>query len=117
MKFQDTSIGSGVEILATDEFTAIPIKVATPSGEGASPIVKAGTPLTAAGAAALNGTNAVGILLYDVDTTANPNAAMVVAGVIDYQKIVSHAEVTATAATLHTAIPAIVFRTDIGVNS
>lgn len=117
MQVKKTNINPDVNILATDEFTAIPIKVATPSGEGASPIVKAGTPITAAGVGILAGTNAIGILLHDVDTSVNPNGALVVAGVIDYTKIVAHASVTATAAELKTAIPTLVFRSNIGTNS
>lgn len=112
MVISKTSIGGTVEILAADEFTAVPILM-----QNSANVYKAGTPVTSAGAAALDGTNAVGILLYDVDTSKNPNAAMVVAGVIDYAKIVANASVTATASTLHTAIPAIFFRENIGVNA
>lgn len=110
MNLTKKDIGSNVEILAADEFTAIPVKCA------GTAVLKAGTPLTAAGAAALNGSSAVGILLYDVDPTVNPNGAMVVAGVVDYAKAKANAGITATAATLQSAIPTIRFRTDIGVN-
>lgn len=111
MKLENKSIGSNVEILAADEFTAIPVKCV------GSAVLKAGTPLTAAGAAALNGSGAVGILLYDVDPTVNPNGAMVVAGVVDYTKAKANAGITATAATLQAAIPTIRFRENIGVNA
>ena len=111
MKLKSKEIGSNVEILAADEFTAIPVKV---QGTAA---LKAGTPLTAAGAAALNGTGAVGILLYDVDPAENPNGAMVVQGVVDYTKAKANAGITATAATLHAAIPGVSFRENIGVNT
>lgn len=114
MKFADTTIAGGVEILASNDFQAVPIKVATPSGDGASPIVKAGTPLTAAGAST-TGSNAVGILLYDVDTTANPNGAIVVQGIIDSTKAQAHSGVTYASA-LASALPGVVFRTNIGVN-
>ena len=115
MKMATTTIAGGVEILASKDFQAIPIKVATPSGEGASPIVKAGTPLTSAGAST-TGSGAVGILLYDVDTTENPNGAAVVQGIIDSTKAQAHSGVTYASA-LYTALPGVVFRTNIGVNS
>ena len=41
MKYNETSVGGGVEILASKDFQSIPVKVATP-GEGT--VVKAGTP-------------------------------------------------------------------------
>lgn len=116
MKYTETTIGGSVEILASKDFQAIPIKVATPSGEGVTTtIVKAGTPLTAAGAST-TGANAVGVLLYDVDTAENPNGAAVVQGIIDSTKAQTHSGVTYAAA-LYTALPGIVFRTNIGVNS
>lgn len=111
MKLKSKEIGSNVEILAADEFAAVPVKCA------GTAVLKAGTPLTAAGAAALNGSGAVGILLYDVDPTENPNGAMVVQGVVDYAKAKANAGITATAATLSAAIPGICFRENIGVNT
>ena len=108
-----TTVAGSVEILASKDFQAIPIKVATPSGN--DPVVKAGTPLTAAGAST-TGSGAVGILLYDVDTSANPNGAAVVQGIIDSTKAQAHSGVTYAAA-LATALPGIVLRTNIGVNA
>lgn len=116
MKYSETTIGGSVEILASKDYQAIPIKVATPSGEGVTTtIVKAGTPLTAAGAST-TGANAVGVLLYDVDTAENPNGAAVVQGIIDSTKAQAHSGVTYASA-LYTALPGVVFRTNIGVNS
>lgn len=115
MKFATKSMAGTVEIMASKDFDAVPIKVATPSGEGASPIVKAGTPLTAAGAST-TGSGAIGILLYDVDTTVNPNGAAVVRGIIDSTKAQAHSGVTYASA-LYTALPAVTFRTNIGVNA
>ncbi len=116
MKFNDVTVGGGVEILASKDYQAIPIKVATPSGEGVTTtIVKAGTPLTAAGAST-TGSGAVGILLYDVDTAENPNGAAVVQGIIDKTKAQTHSGVTYAAA-LATALPGIVLRDNIGVNA
>lgn len=114
MVFDVTTVAGTVEILASKDFQAIPIKVATPSGEGAGTVVKAGTPLTAAGAST-TGSGAVGILLYDVDTAANPNGAAVVQGIIDKTKAQAHSGVTYAAA-LATALPGVVLRDNIGVN-
>lgn len=116
MIFNETTIAGGVEILASKDFQAIPVKVATPSGEGVTTtVVKAGTPLTAAGAST-TGSGAVGVLLYDVDTVVNPNGAAVVHGIIDATKAQAHSGV-AYAAALYTALPGVVFRTNIGVNA
>lgn len=116
MKFATTTIAGGVEILASNDFQAVPVKVATPSGEGVTTtVVKAGTPLTAAGAST-TGSGAAGILLYDVDTAENPNGAMVVQGIINKTKAQTHSGVTYAAA-LATALPGIVFRDNIGVNA
>ena len=79
MKFNDVTVGGGVEILASKDYQAIPIKVATP---GSGTVVKAGTPLNSSGEST-TGSGAVGILLYDVDTAINPNGAAVVQGIID----------------------------------
>lgn len=110
-----TTVAGTVEILASKDFQAIPIKVAAPSGDDAGTVVKAGTPLTAAGAST-TGANAVGILLYDVDTERNPNGAAVVQGIIDSKKAQEHSGVTYATA-LATALPGIVLRTNIGVNT
>lgn len=111
MRMEQTSVTGTVEILASKDFQAIPIVVAAPA-EGT--IVKAGTPLTAAGAST-TGSGAVGILLYDVDTAANPNGTAVVIGIIDKKKAQEHSGVTYAAA-LATALPAVILRDNIGVN-
>jgi hypothetical protein len=111
MKFNQTSVGGGVEILASKDYQAIPVKVATP-GEGT--VVKAGTPLTDAGVST-TGSGAIGILLYDVDTAENPNGAAVVQGIINATVAQSHSAVTYVSA-LYEALPGIIFRTNIGVN-
>lgn len=114
MIMDKTSVDASVEILVglTDMHTLTPIKVAAPSGD--DPVVKAGTPLTEAGAST-TGTGAVGILLYDVDTSVNPNGTVVQSGPIDSTKAQAHSGVTYAAA-LATALPAVQFRTNIGVN-
>ena len=111
MKFSTTSVGGGVEILASKDFQAIPVKVATP---GSGTVVKAGTPLTDAGVST-TGSGAIGILLYDVDTAENPNGAAVVQGIINATVAQEHSAVSYASA-LYSALPGIVFRTNIGVN-
>ena len=111
MKYTETSVGGGVEILASKDYQAIPVKVATP-GEGT--VVKAGTPLTDAGAST-TGSGAIGILLYDVDTAENPNGAAVVQGIINASVAQTHSGVSYVDA-LYSALPGIIFRTNIGVN-
>ena len=110
MKVNKGSVAGVVEILAADDFMAIP---ATLSG---SEVVKAGMPITAAGVVAPAGTGAVGILLYDVDPSENPNCDLVTHGYIDWTKAKAHSGATATAAAMKEVLPAIVFRENIGVN-
>ena len=110
MKYSVTSVGGGVEILASKDFQAIPVEVAVP-GAG-SHIVKAGTPITDQGAST-TGSGAIGVLLYDVDTDANPNGAAVVQGIINSTVAQAHSGVTYVSA-LYSALPGIVFRTNIG---
>lgn len=111
MIFKSIVVAGGVEILAADQFIGVPVAVA------GNAVVKAGTPVTAAGAAALDGTGAMGILLYDVDPTVNPNGTAVVQGVINWTKAQAHSGATATAAAMAEVLPAVVFRTNIGVNN
>ena len=110
MKFAKTDYAGTIEILASNEYQAIPVKVATPGSGG--PVVKAGTPLTAEGAST-TGSGAIGVMLYDVDTSANPNGAAVVMGIIDATKAQAHSGVSYVA-DLYSALPGIVFRTNIG---
>lgn len=111
MKFSTTTIGGSVEILASKDFQSVPIKVAAP---GTGTIVKAGTPLTADGEAT-TGSGAVGILLYDVEPASNPNGAIVVQGIIDAVKAQAYSGVSYVDA-LYSALPGVIFRTNIGVN-
>lgn len=114
MVMDSTVINGGVEILASKDFQAIPVKV-TVATDATSTVVKAGSPVNASGAST-TGSGAVGILLYDVDTAVNPNGAAVVQGIIDATKAQAHSGVTYTSA-LYTALPGVVFRTNIGVNT
>ena len=111
MKYSDITVSGNVEILASKDFQAIPITVAAPQ-EGN--IVKAGTPLTEDGEST-TGSGAVGILLYDVNVVDNPNAAIVVQGIINQTVAEEHSGVTYASA-LATALPGIVLRKNIGVN-
>ena len=109
MNFAKTSYAGTIEILASKDFQAIPVKVATP---GSGTVVKAGTPLNASGEST-TGSGAIGILLYDVDTAKNPNGAAVVQGIIDSAKAQTYSGVAYVSA-LYSALPGIVFRTNIG---
>lgn len=106
MKFAKTDYAGTIEILASNDYQAIPVKVA------GSSLMKAGTPLTAAGEST-TGAGAIGVLLYDVDPTRNPNGAAVVQGIIDATKAQTHSTVSYVSA-LYEALPGIVFRTNIG---
>ena len=109
MNYAKTTYGGTIEILASKDFQAIPAKLATP---GSGTLVKAGTPITAAGEST-TGSGAVGVLLYDVDTAKNPNGALVVQGIIDSTKAQEYSGVSYVSA-LYEALPGIVFRTNIG---
>ena len=109
MNFSKTVYGGTVEILASNDYQAIPAKLATP---GSGTVVKAGTPINASGEST-TGSGAVGVLLYDVDTAKNPNGALVVQGIIDSTKAQEHSGVSYVSA-LYEALPGIVFRTNIG---
>ena len=109
MKFTSKSAGEMFTILASDNYNAIPITV------GGTSLVKAGTPLTADGTAPSSGvTGAIGVLLYDVDPTVNPNGAIVVQGVIDGVKAKAHSGIDIS--TLGTAVSGLVIRTDTETN-
>ena len=109
MVFDTTTVNGTVEILASKDFQAIPIKVAAPAS---GTVVYAGTPLTEDGAAT-TGSGAIGILLYDVDTAINPNGAAVVIGIVDSTKAQAHSGITYVDA-LYSALPAVIFRGNIG---
>lgn len=95
--------GNEKQILAVvDPFISVTVQVAKSAGsaDGSKTIVKAGTPLTgdlkarntAFTAASATGTpavsNAVGVVLHDVDVTDGPSeAALVIFGVIDLNKV------------------------------
>ena len=114
MKYSEVTVAGSVEILASNDYQAIPATLAVASG-ASSTIVKAGTPIDSSGLA-IESTEPVGILLYDVDTAVNPNGALIVDGIIDSTKAQTHSGVTYDSA-VYSALPNIIFRTNIGVNS
>lgn len=104
MKFTTTSVCGTIEILATDDFQAVPLAI------DETEVVKAGMPITQAGKKAPDGSNAIGVLLYDVDPNSNPNAAIVVDGIVDWAKCKKNSGATATAQEMANVLPNIVFR-------
>lgn len=109
MKFSRTTIDGTITILASNDYQAIPFTVA-----GTSP-VKAGMPMKLDGTSVAAGTGADGILLYDVDPNDNPNAALLVDGIVDWEKCQDHSGATATATTMKSVLPNIIFRENTGV--
>ena len=72
--------GFTVTILASDDYQAVPLKI------DETGTVKAGMPIKNDGKKSVDGSDAIGILLYDVDVDANPNGSVVVDGIIDWKK-------------------------------
>lgn len=101
--------GEFITILASDNYNAIPVTVTGTS------VIPAGTPITSAGAKTTTLTDAVGILLYDVDPAINPNGALLVQGVVDGAKAKAHSGVDIS--TIGETVPGIVVRANVGVNS
>nr|DAE78502.1 MAG TPA: Head decoration protein, Viral protein.95A [Caudoviricetes sp.]DAM73738.1 MAG TPA: Head decoration protein, Viral protein.95A [Caudoviricetes sp.]DAQ60253.1 MAG TPA: Head decoration protein, Viral protein.95A [Caudoviricetes sp.]DAV73131.1 MAG TPA: Head decoration protein, Viral protein.95A [Caudoviricetes sp.] len=114
MKFtRNTVNGINDTILASNDYTAIPFTVTETAA------VKAGYPMTKAGKKATSAT-ADGILLYDVDPAENPNASLLIRGVIDTKKAAASSGFTYDTdaiAALKTAIPGIFCRDNISVNA
>lgn len=105
MYLDTKSVAGTTEILASNDYQAVPLALTETDK------VLAGMPITKAGKAAPAGTGAIGILLYDVDPTKNPNAAIVVDGIIDWGKCKAHnTSITATDAAIAKILPNITFR-------
>lgn len=99
MKFKKTDVAGAVEILASNDFTAIPFTTTTAK--------KAGEKLTVG--------SRVGVVLYDVDPDENPNGSLLVAGVIDAVKAKAH---SGTDLAVESGLPdTIILRTNTGVNA
>lgn len=121
MKFtRNTVNGINDTILASNDYTAIPFTVYETAA------VKAGYPMTLAGKKAVTAgehgsktIDADGILLYDVDPAENPNASLLIRGVIDKKAATSSGFTydDDTIKALKTAVPGIFFRDNIGVNA
>lgn len=109
MKVNAKSSGEMFTILAADHYVAVPVTVA------GTALVPAGTPLTSAGAKTTTLTSAVGVLLYDVDPTVNPNGAMLIHGVIDAEKSKAHSSVDLAGIT--ETLPGVTLRANTGVQA
>lgn len=97
--------GTGrIEILASKDFNSVPCTIA------GTDIVKAGTPITSAGAVATTESEAVGLLMYDVDPTVNPNGALVVQGVINAKIARQYSGRPLVKATIEGALPGLYLR-------
>ena len=113
MYFDVKSVGTAPEILASNDYQAVPMKI------DETEAVKAGMPITNEGKKAPEGTNAIGILLYDVDPTHNPNGAVVVDGIVNWSKCQKNNGETLnslTANAIAKLLPNIVFRDKIDTN-
>ena len=114
MKYTTTPVSAPEStILAADTYVAIPFTVTETAA------VKAGYPMTKAGKKATSAT-ADGILLYDVDPAENPNASLLIRGVIDTKKAAASSSFTFDAdaiKALKTAVPGIFCRDNISVNT
>lgn len=104
MKFEQKSVPGDVNILANDHYAGKPVTLATAAFTDG--VVKAGTPISAAGAVA-NTADAVGILLTDV-YDERPIGTVIVHGFIDTAKAQTHSGVTIDA-TVKTALPMVAF--------
>lgn len=104
MIFDTKKVTGTPEILASNDYQAVPVTI------GETSEVKAGMPITSEGKKSATGTSAIGILLYDVDPSVNPNAAVVVDGIVDWGKCKAHSGATATINTIAQLLPNITFR-------
>lgn len=92
-------------ILASNDYQAVPL-VLTASA-------KAGMPVKQDGSKTTDGSDAIGILLYDVDVDRNPNGAVIVDGIVDWNKCqtINKTELDSLEAKdIATKLPNIVFR-------
>lgn len=109
MKMTGKPVWAGAEILASDQFQAVPVTIT------GTETVKAGMPVKNDGTAAAAGTGADGILLYDVDPNVNPNGAMVVQGIVNWTRCRENGA-AAEASAMKSILPGITFRENVGVN-
>lgn len=119
MKFTETKSGKMSTILAADHFIAIPIKITE------STVCKAGAPIKTGGKLAIQSgdggvvsakiSDAIGVLLYDVDPAVNPNGALLIHGVVDSVK--AKASSGLDLAGITAVVPGITLRSDLGTNT
>lgn len=81
MKFSKTDVVTRTEILANDHYVAIEYDCSLLTALATNNVIKAGTLIPS------NDGNAIGVLLYDVDLSKNPNGAVVVHGFIRQAKL------------------------------
>lgn len=110
MIFSKTTLNGTVEILASKDFTAIPVNVLDSNEYNNDDVLLAGTPLSFTD----EFNPPAGILLYDVYPAKNPNAALVVQGVIDAKKAQEYSGAEYTSEIMAT-MPGIVFRFNVGI--
>lgn len=119
MKFTETKSGNHFTILAADHFIAIPIKITESTVcKAGSPIKTGGklaTQVSDAGVVSAKISDAIGVLLYDVDPAVNPNGALVIHGVIDSEK--AKASSGLDLAGITAVVPGITLRSDLGTNT
>lgn len=109
MQFEKVTYGADVQILKRPPFEGIAITLdftSVEAGEDGKKIVKAGTPISAAGVAANTG-DAAGILLWDVPEE-RPQGTILKKAYINTAVAQEHSGVTIAAA-VKAALPMIVF--------
>ena len=122
MKFtRNTVNGINDTILASNDYTAIPFTVTeTASVKAGYPMTLSGKKAAVAGSSGSKTSNADGILLYDVDPAENPNASLLIRGVIDTKKAAASSGFTYNSdaiTALKAAVPGIFCRDNISVNA
>lgn len=108
MQFETVTYGADVQILKRPPFegTAITLDFTNVTAVGGKKVVKAGSPISAAGVVA-NTEDAVGILLFDVEE-ARPQGTILKKAYINTAVAQAHSGVTIAAA-VKAALPMIVF--------
>ena len=104
MEYEKVTLNGDVQILKRPPFEGIPITL--DFSDVASGIVKAGSPISAAGVVA-NTSSAIGILLFDV-TADRPQGTILKKAYINEDVAEAHASITYDAA-VKAALPMIVF--------
>ena len=109
MIYEATAISGDVEILKRPPFEGIAITLdfsGVSAGNDGRKVVKAGSPISAAGVVA-NGATAIGILLHDVDSD-RPQGTILKKAYLNTAVAQAHCGLTYNAA-VKTALPMVVF--------